>query len=92
LLRHGGLSVEAIEAVLRQPLLPAQSGEITSKDITAPGQLLKHYATKTPLVLNQPEPLAVHIGFGTGSAALNLSLTSDLREAAAVWAARSMTG
>lgn len=78
LLRAGGLAKEDIQAVLGTPLLAPETGKLT-----APGQLLKHYATRTPLALNQTTPGAIHIGFGPGEATLNFSQSGDLREAAA---------
>jgi L-threonylcarbamoyladenylate synthase len=54
--------------------------------IISPGQLLKHYAPKTPLYMNvtQPEKDDVHISFGMKGAKgyINLSDAGDLVEAA----------
>ncbi|MCU0442178.1 MAG: L-threonylcarbamoyladenylate synthase [Bacteroidia bacterium] len=52
LLRYGGVSVEAIEAVVGKIKLP-QQGFVDNP--VAPGQLAKHYATKIPLVHGQVE-------------------------------------
>ncbi len=83
LLRPGGLPVEAIEACLGYPLaLPDTGGAIT-----APGQLKSHYAPDAKLRLNADHPRGdeVWLGFGPDAkeAALNLSVTGDLVEAAA---------
>lgn len=83
LLRHGGVPVEAIEAVLGEPL---GAGGSTAKP-TAPGQLASHYAPDAPVRLGAATALAdeVWIGFGPecGGADLTLSATGDLVEAAA---------
>lgn len=78
LLRPGGLAVEDIEA-LCGPLAQAGNG------ITAPGQLASHYAPRASMRLNalRAEPGEVMLGFGPMDAALNLSETGDLVEAAA---------
>lgn len=47
LLRYGGVSLEAIEAIIGRVKLPNQ-GFVDNP--VAPGQLAKHYATKVPLV------------------------------------------
>ena len=78
LLRPGGLSVEAIEALVG-PLALAPASSLPN----APGQLESHYAPDAPISLNATAPGAVHIGFGPGPATLNLSPTADLTEAAA---------
>ncbi len=82
LLRPGGLPAEAIEACLGHPL--AVGGSAGSP--TAPGQLASHYAPDAPLRLNASDarPGEVLLGFGpTPGAALNLSPSGDLVEAAA---------
>ncbi len=78
LLRPGGLSVEAIEALVG-PLALAPASSLPN----APGQLESHYAPDAPISLNATTPGAVHIGFGPGAATLNLSARADLTEAAA---------
>ncbi|MEY8096821.1 L-threonylcarbamoyladenylate synthase [Falsihalocynthiibacter sp. S25ZX9] len=81
LLRHGGLPKEAIEQCLGHDLADAKKGEIS-----APGQLLSHYAPSAPVRLNATGKLAgeVLIGFGaTKDADLTLSHSGDLHEAAA---------
>ncbi|MEP2718825.1 L-threonylcarbamoyladenylate synthase [Pseudophaeobacter sp.] len=85
LLRPGGLASEEIEAILGQPL--------ASRDIhdplTAPGQLLSHYAPQERVRLNATSPCAgeCYLGFGPHSGAracdLSLSDSGDLAEAAA---------
>ncbi len=82
LLRPGGVPAEAVEACLGQPLQSPQPGEKPS----SPGQLASHYAPRARLRLNvtAPRPGERLMGFGpTGEAALNLSPSGDLREAAA---------
>lgn len=78
LLRHGGLSVEKIEKITG-PLAPA------GMTITAPGQLLSHYAPQAALRLNAncANPGEAHLGFGPMQSDLNLSIAGDLTEAAA---------
>lgn len=82
LLREGGVSREALEAVLGDALL-----RDAGKAITAPGQMASHYAPRAALRLNvtAPEEGEVWIGFGPGceGAAFTLSASGDLVEAAA---------
>lgn len=81
LLRPGGVTVEAIEAVLGGPLVlpgdPAQP--------KAPGQLASHYAPEARVRLNATEALPgeVLVGFGAVAGDLSLSESGDLVEAAA---------
>ena len=79
LLRPGGLPVDAIERALGQALTSP------GPEITAPGQLMSHYAPGAALRMNATteQENEVLLGFGKISGALNLSPTSDLREAAA---------
>ncbi len=83
LLRPGGVTVEAIEAVLGEPIV---AGGSTTKP-TAPGQLASHYAPGASVRLEAVTALPgeVWIGFGPGcsGADLTLSATGDLVEAAA---------
>lgn len=82
LLRPGGLPTEAVEAALGAPLARPAEGSA----ITAPGQLSSHYAPKAAMRLNAKtaRPGETLLGFGpTEGAALNLSPTGDLTEAAA---------
>ncbi|MCQ0091771.1 L-threonylcarbamoyladenylate synthase [Roseovarius sp. M141] len=82
LLRPGGLPTEAIEAAIGAPLARHTDGD----PITAPGQLGSHYAPNATMRLNADSagPDEVLLGFGpTHGAALNLSPTGDLTEAAA---------
>ncbi len=84
LLRPGGLPAEAVEACLGAPLvLHAGSSETP----TAPGQLASHYAPAAPLRLDAAEVRADEalLAFGPRhpEAALNLSPSGDLVEAAA---------
>ena len=81
LLRPGGVTVEAIEAVLGAPLaLPGDPA--TPK---APGQLASHYAPEAGVRLNAitAQPGEVLVGFGAVKGALTLSDRGDLLEAAA---------
>ena len=87
LLRPGGLPAEAIEACLGAPL-EAGGGDVAPPAAPiAPGQLASHYAPDAPVRLNvsDPTPGAFWLGFGPGTeaAALNLSPSGDLVEAAA---------
>jgi L-threonylcarbamoyladenylate synthase len=83
LLRPGGLAAETV-AELVGPLRPAPSGVPPR----APGQLSRHYAPSRPLRLNALEarPGEALLAFGPAappSAALNLSASGNLEEAAA---------
>jgi len=81
LLRPGGVSAEALEAVLGAPLaLGGDAGKPTS-----PGQLASHYAPEALLRLNATDARAgeVLVGFGPVQGALSLSESGDLVEAAA---------
>lgn len=81
LLRPGGLAAEEIEAVLGRPLVMRDA----SDPLTAPGQLLSHYAPDSAVRLNALEPQGEELllGFGPMDCDLNLSETGDLAEAAA---------
>ncbi|ATG42190.1 putative tRNA threonylcarbamoyladenosine biosynthesis protein [Phaeobacter piscinae] len=81
LLRPGGLATEEIEAVLGQPLHLRDA----SDPLTAPGQLLSHYAPRASVRLNvtAPQDGELYLGFGAMECDLNLSASGDLREAAA---------
>lgn len=80
LLRPGGLTVDALEAVAGAPI------EVGAGDaIEAPGQLSSHYAPGKPLRLGavRAEPGEFLIGFGEIAGATSLSPRGDLVEAAA---------
>lgn len=85
LLRPGGLAAEEIEAVLGQPLMSRDVHD----PLTAPGQLLSHYAPQERVRLNATSARAGegYLGFGQYRGAracdLNLSDSGDLAEAAA---------
>lgn len=82
LLRPGGVTVEALEAVLGEALV-AGGSEVRPN---APGQLASHYAPGAMVRLGvvAPEAGEVWVGFGPcPGAALSLSETGDLVEAAA---------
>jgi L-threonylcarbamoyladenylate synthase len=82
LLRPGGVTQEAVEAVLGTTLLRAEGARIT-----APGQLASHYAPRARVRLGVTAPKAgeIWVGFGPAcaGAALSLSEAGDLAEAAA---------
>ena len=83
LLRPGGLPAEAVEACLGAPLI--RPGSDPAKPL-APGQLASHYAPRAAVRLNATNAEAgeVLLGFGpVAGAALNLSPSGDLAEAAA---------
>ncbi|HUD50753.1 L-threonylcarbamoyladenylate synthase [Parvibaculum sp.] len=85
LLRPGAVPREDIERVLGSPLAAADvaSGE-TGR--SSPGQLASHYAPHAPLRLDADDVRdgELLLGFGSsGAAALNLSPSGDLGEAAA---------
>ncbi|OJY31795.1 MAG: threonylcarbamoyl-AMP synthase [Rhodobacterales bacterium 65-51] len=81
LLRPGGVTVEAVEAVLGHALVlpgdPAQP--------KAPGQLASHYAPEARVRLNatRARPGEVLVGFGAVAGDLSLSESGDPVEAAA---------
>ena len=79
LLRPGALPAEAVEAVLGAGLAGAGEG------VSAPGQLLQHYAPRQPLRLEAVErrPGEWLIGFGPVAGDSTLSASGDLAEAAA---------
>jgi L-threonylcarbamoyladenylate synthase len=82
LLRHGGLTREAIEQVLGYPL----EEEFDSSQPHSPGQLESHYAPRAKLRLNAKSPGdgESYLGFGTyGNGLHNLSEEGDVVEAAA---------
>lgn len=84
LLRLGGLSREALEAVAGPLMSPH---EVDQAAPPAPGMVLRHYAPQAPVRLNvtAPAPGEIWIGFGPDCAAadFNLSPTGDVTEAAA---------
>ena len=82
LLRPGGAPIEDIESTLGRTVGIAG----TADAIRAPGMLESHYAPGLPLRLDaaRAEPGEALLGFGPApGAALNLSESGDLREAAA---------
>ncbi|WP_298974006.1 L-threonylcarbamoyladenylate synthase [uncultured Roseobacter sp.] len=84
LLRAGGLPSEAIEAALGGPL-HTMASPAENEQVTAPGQLVSHYAPAATLRMNAQTARAgeVLLGFGPMTCDLNLSETGDLHEAAA---------
>lgn len=78
LLRPGGVPAEDIERVLSCKLL-----SVTGGAITAPGQLVSHYAPHGRVRLNAQKAAEgeVFLGFGDMACDLNLSPTGDLAEA-----------
>ncbi len=81
LLRAGGIPAEALEACLGRSLKRPDDPDTP----VSPGQLASHYAPKGTVRLNadRVEPGEVLLGFGAVDAALNLSPSGDLTEAAA---------
>lgn len=79
LLRPGAIAPEAIEAVIGAPLAAAGEG------VSAPGQLLRHYAPRKRLRLGATarQPGEWLIGFGPVAGDATLSARGDLVEAAA---------
>ncbi|MEQ9257485.1 MAG: Sua5 family C-terminal domain-containing protein, partial [Roseovarius sp.] len=81
LLRPGGLPAEHVEAALGHSLAP----RVEAEALTAPGQMLSHYAPGAPVRLDATERRAgeLLLGFGPMGCDLNLSPSGDLTEAAA---------
>ncbi len=81
LLRPGSITIKAIEQVLGEKLILNGPKDI----IISPGQANSHYAPSASVRLNATDKLAgeVLLGFGQMACDLNLSLTSNLTEAAA---------
>ena len=79
-LRAGALARDEIVAAIGRPIGLAQPGDT----IAAPGMLASHYAPAAHLRLDavRTEPGEAYLGFGEGTATLNLSPSGDLREAA----------
>lgn len=82
MLRAGGTSKEDIEEFLGEKIAISAGNPAMP---TAPGQLLRHYAPHNTLQINiiKPKPDEYFIGFGNIDGNLNLSLSGDLKEAAA---------
>lgn len=84
LLRQGGLTREELEAIAGPLLAPSDSDFAAP---ASPGMVLRHYAPKAPVLLNQHcvQTGGALIGFGPveSDPSLNLSRSGDLREAAA---------
>lgn len=79
LLRPGGIYRDAAETVLGTSIADYASDAA----VNAPGQLTSHYAPDAGVRLNFSEKADVpHLGFGPGTADLNLSETADAAEAA----------
>ncbi|MBE1285748.1 MAG: threonylcarbamoyl-AMP synthase [Rhodobacteraceae bacterium] len=81
LLRPGGVPAEALEAALHTPLIARNS----SDPLTAPGQLMSHYAPRASVRLNAEAAREdeLYLGFGPVACDLNLSDSGNLVEAAA---------
>lgn len=78
LLREGGISREAVEAVVG-PVV----ADLTPGRVEAPGQMERHYAPRTKVVLGGAiAPGEVAIGFGAVAGDFSLSERGDLSEAA----------
>lgn len=80
LLRPGSITVKAVQRVLGEKLISGQTKNV----VKAPGQLSSHYAPRASVRLNATDKMdgEVLLGFGQMDCDLNLSLTSDLTEAA----------
>jgi L-threonylcarbamoyladenylate synthase len=92
LLRPGGLPRGEIERVLGRPLVqPPEDADHDTSQPLAPGMLASHYAPRTPVRLNAEAigPGEALLAFGPdgvpgiAAAAMNLSASGDLAEAAA---------
>lgn len=81
LLRPGGLAAEDIQNALGCTLRTRAEAD----PLTAPGQLMSHYAPNASVRLEAQDfsPDEVSLGFGPGDFDLNLSPSGDLNEAAA---------
>ncbi|WP_170474822.1 L-threonylcarbamoyladenylate synthase [Ruegeria arenilitoris] len=81
LLRPGGVALESVESVLGNRLHLREPGE----PLTAPGQLLSHYAPDASVRLNAESQQGgeVLLGFGEVVCDMNLSPDGNLNEAAA---------
>lgn len=81
LLRPGSLDPAEIETVWPGLMRPAQNPDAPQ----SPGQLLRHYAPRAALRLNakSPQKGEAYLGYGPGTATLNLSEGGDLYEASA---------
>lgn len=81
LLRPGGVALDQIEAALGTALHLHQSGDT----LTAPGQMLSHYAPDVAVRLNAQTTHGdeILLGFGPVECDLNLSADGNLTEAAA---------
>ncbi len=86
--RHGVLDYKIISKKTGIKIVEEDPRKIDLKKPNSPGQLLKHYAPKTPLFTNVTEPMQddAFLNFGKKSinhqASLNLSVSADLDEAA----------
>jgi L-threonylcarbamoyladenylate synthase len=84
LLRLGGLSRQDIESIVG-PLLSPNTNDVSAPP--SPGMLLRHYAPKAKVMLNQTNASVGGIFLGFGKTAqetgFNLSPSGDLRQAAA---------
>lgn len=80
LLRHGFVTADDLAAATSVQVSTAQTGKIE-----APGQLLSHYAPSKPVRLKAAHAQAGEylIGFGPVAGDATLSVSGDLREAAA---------
>jgi len=88
ILRHGAVTRDQLEQILG-PIDDASVPE-AGQAPRSPGQIAKHYAPSIPIRINatDPRPDEAHISFGAtaannAAAAINLSPTGDMIEAAA---------
>ena len=73
ILREGGISKEQLEEVVKQEIIYQSTNEVS-----APGQLKKHYATQKPLLLVKDIKQAVHSHQDKKVSVLLLSKVRDL--------------
>ena len=80
LLREGAVTAQAVASLTGIKVVK----ETEAEKPRSPGQLLRHYAPSSKLVLNVTDPSdgSIHIGFGTATGDLNLSPRGDVIEAA----------
>lgn len=83
ILRPGFITADAVSELLALPVRDTAIVQGDGDVLSAPGQMVSHYAPDKPVALNitEPAPTDIHIGFG-GDSDLDLSPDQDLEEAA----------